>query len=129
MALVIISSIPRRPVQLAPQQLKPHASSFIIMAAPLSKSVPPSLKKIVVFLRRAEELDHDKSPESRVVAYNCRQVSASFCNYVRVHFSLMMNRYSLHYYLIIGTIVRRINRYSSCWIRYVSQSLPRQTTR
>ena len=41
--------------------------------APLSKSLPPSLKKIVVFLRRAEELDHDKSPESRVVAYNCRQ--------------------------------------------------------
>ncbi|KAL7507551.1 hypothetical protein ACHAXN_007656 [Cyclotella atomus] len=41
--------------------------------APLSKSTPPSLKKIVVFLRRAEELDHDKSPESRVVAYNCRQ--------------------------------------------------------
>lgn len=48
------------------------------MAAPLSKSVPPSLKKIVVFLRRAEELDHDKSPESRVVAYNCRQVGALF---------------------------------------------------
>ena len=41
--------------------------------APLSKSVPPTLKKIVVFLRRAEELDHDKAPESRVVAYNCRQ--------------------------------------------------------
>ena len=41
--------------------------------APLSRSVPPSLKKVVVFLRRAEELDHDKSPESRVVAYNCRQ--------------------------------------------------------
>lgn len=41
--------------------------------APLSKSSPPSLKKIVVFLRRAEELDNDKSPESRVVAYNCRQ--------------------------------------------------------
>jgi vacuolar protein sorting-associated protein VTA1 len=41
--------------------------------SPLSKSAPPSLKKIVVFLRRAEELDHDKSPESRVVAYNCRQ--------------------------------------------------------
>ncbi|KAL3788212.1 hypothetical protein HJC23_004679 [Cyclotella cryptica] len=41
--------------------------------APLSKSVPRTLKKIAVFLRRAEELDRDKSPESRVVAYNCRQ--------------------------------------------------------
>jgi vacuolar protein sorting-associated protein VTA1 len=44
------------------------------MAPPLSKTAPPNLKKIVVFLRRAEELDRDKSsPESRVVAYNCRQ--------------------------------------------------------
>ncbi|KAL7480562.1 hypothetical protein ACHAW6_006249 [Cyclotella cf. meneghiniana] len=41
--------------------------------APPSKSIPPALKKITVFMRRAEELDHDKSPESRVVAYNCRQ--------------------------------------------------------
>ena len=39
-----------------------------------SSSLPPSLKKINVFLKRAEELDRDKSnPESRVVAYNCRQ--------------------------------------------------------
>lgn len=37
-------------------------------------NVPPSLKKIKVFLTRATELDRDKSnPESRVVAYNCRQ--------------------------------------------------------
>jgi vacuolar protein sorting-associated protein VTA1 len=37
-------------------------------------AVPPSLKKIKVFLTRAEELDRDKSnPESRVVAYNVRQ--------------------------------------------------------
>lgn len=36
--------------------------------------VPPELKKIVSFVRRAEELDLDKSnPESRVVAYYCRQ--------------------------------------------------------
>jgi len=40
----------------------------------LSASVPPTLKKIKVFLTRAEELDRDKSnPESRVVAYNVRQ--------------------------------------------------------
>lgn len=39
-----------------------------------SSSLPPSLKKINVFLKRAEELDRDKSnPESRVVAYNVRQ--------------------------------------------------------
>mmetsp|Transcript_26567 Transcript_26567/g.45349 ORF Transcript_26567/g.45349 Transcript_26567/m.45349 type:complete len:413 (+) Transcript_26567:152-1390(+) len=39
-----------------------------------SSPVPPSLKKIKVFLTRATELDRDKSnPESRVVAYNCRQ--------------------------------------------------------
>lgn len=37
-------------------------------------SVPPELKKIGVFIKRAEELDRDKSsPESRVVAFNCRQ--------------------------------------------------------
>ena len=40
----------------------------------MAPSVPPSLKKIKVFLARAEELDRDKNnPESRVVAYNCRQ--------------------------------------------------------
>eukprot|EP00984_Skeletonema_dohrnii_P007363 scaffold2671_cov81-Skeletonema_dohrnii-CCMP3373.AAC.3 len=39
-----------------------------------SSTLPPSLKKINVFLKRAEELDRDKSnAESRVVAYNCRQ--------------------------------------------------------
>mmetsp|Transcript_1423 Transcript_1423/g.3214 ORF Transcript_1423/g.3214 Transcript_1423/m.3214 type:complete len:407 (+) Transcript_1423:119-1339(+) len=37
-------------------------------------SIPPELKKIGVFIKRAEELDRDKSsPESRVVAFNCRQ--------------------------------------------------------
>lgn len=36
--------------------------------------VPPDLKKISPFLRRAEELDRDRSrPESRVTAYACRQ--------------------------------------------------------
>ena len=44
------------------------------MSSSSSNSLPPSLKKINVFLKRAEELDRDKSnPESRVVAYNCRQ--------------------------------------------------------
>ena len=39
-----------------------------------STTLPPSLKKINVFLKRAEELDRDKSnAESRVMAYNCRQ--------------------------------------------------------
>jgi len=37
-------------------------------------TVPPELKKITPFIRRAEELDKDKSsPESRLVAYYCRQ--------------------------------------------------------
>mmetsp|Transcript_20697 Transcript_20697/g.30032 ORF Transcript_20697/g.30032 Transcript_20697/m.30032 type:complete len:381 (+) Transcript_20697:231-1373(+) len=35
--------------------------------------IPPELKKINAFVRRAEELDRDKSPESRLVAYYCRQ--------------------------------------------------------
>lgn len=37
-------------------------------------AIPPELKKITQFVRRAEELDRDKtSPESRLVAYYCRQ--------------------------------------------------------
>jgi vacuolar protein sorting-associated protein VTA1 len=37
-------------------------------------AIPPELKKISPFVRRAEELDRDKtSPESRLVAYYCRQ--------------------------------------------------------
>lgn len=37
-------------------------------------AIPPELKKITPFVRRAEELDKDKtSPESRLVAYYCRQ--------------------------------------------------------
>lgn len=40
----------------------------------MAPSVPPPLKKIKVFLARAEELDRDRgNPESRVVAYNLRQ--------------------------------------------------------
>ena len=36
--------------------------------------IPPDLKKISPYIRRAEELDKDKSsPESRLVAYYCRQ--------------------------------------------------------
>jgi vacuolar protein sorting-associated protein VTA1 len=37
-------------------------------------SIPSELKKITAFVRRAEELDLDRtSPESRLVAYYCRQ--------------------------------------------------------
>lgn len=37
-------------------------------------AIPPELKKIVPFIRRAEELDRDKTrPESRLVAYYLRQ--------------------------------------------------------
>jgi vacuolar protein sorting-associated protein VTA1 len=36
--------------------------------------VPPELKKVTPFIRRAEELDRDKgNPESRLVSYYCRQ--------------------------------------------------------
>eukprot|EP00555_Chaetoceros_dichaeta_P003540 CAMPEP_0198250144 /NCGR_PEP_ID=MMETSP1447-20131203/1443_1 /TAXON_ID=420782 /ORGANISM="Chaetoceros dichaeta, Strain CCMP1751" /LENGTH=88 /DNA_ID=CAMNT_0043934937 /DNA_START=135 /DNA_END=398 /DNA_ORIENTATION=- len=36
--------------------------------------IPPELKKITQYVRRAEELDKDESnPESRLVAYYCRQ--------------------------------------------------------
>ncbi len=37
-------------------------------------TIPPELKKITPYVRRAEELDRDKgNPESRLVAYYCRQ--------------------------------------------------------
>lgn len=37
-------------------------------------TIPPELKKITPYVRRAEELDKDKtSPESRLVSYYCRQ--------------------------------------------------------
>ena len=37
-------------------------------------NIPPELKKVTPFVRRAEELDRDKTnPESRLVAYYCRQ--------------------------------------------------------
>lgn len=37
-------------------------------------TIPPELKRITQFIRRAEELDRDKAhPESRIVAYYCRQ--------------------------------------------------------
>jgi vacuolar protein sorting-associated protein VTA1 len=37
-------------------------------------TIPPELKKITPFVRRAEELDKDSgNPESRLVAYYCRQ--------------------------------------------------------
>mmetsp|Transcript_1411 Transcript_1411/g.2175 ORF Transcript_1411/g.2175 Transcript_1411/m.2175 type:complete len:427 (-) Transcript_1411:98-1378(-) len=37
-------------------------------------NIPPELKKITQYIRRAEELDNDKRrPESRIVAYYCRE--------------------------------------------------------
>jgi vacuolar protein sorting-associated protein VTA1 len=37
-------------------------------------AIPPELKRITPYVRRAEELDRDKAnPESRLVAYYCRQ--------------------------------------------------------
>mmetsp|Transcript_67988 Transcript_67988/g.102549 ORF Transcript_67988/g.102549 Transcript_67988/m.102549 type:complete len:355 (-) Transcript_67988:69-1133(-) len=37
-------------------------------------AIPPELKKVTPYVRRAEELDRDKAnPESRLVAYYCRQ--------------------------------------------------------
>jgi vacuolar protein sorting-associated protein VTA1 len=40
----------------------------------MTTSVPPELKKVTPFVKRAEELDRDKAnPESRLVAYYCRQ--------------------------------------------------------
>lgn len=38
-------------------------------------AIPPDLKKITAYIRRAEELDRDaaRNPESRLVAYYCRQ--------------------------------------------------------
>jgi len=37
-------------------------------------TIPPELKKITPYVRRAEELDRDKgNPESRLVSYYCRQ--------------------------------------------------------
>jgi vacuolar protein sorting-associated protein VTA1 len=36
-------------------------------------AIPAELKKISPYVRRAEELDKDKAPESRLVAYYCRQ--------------------------------------------------------
>lgn len=35
--------------------------------------IPPELKKMTQYIRRAEELDKDKTPQTRIVAYYCRQ--------------------------------------------------------
>lgn len=40
----------------------------------MALTIPPELKKITPYVRRAEELDRDQgNPESRLVAYYCRQ--------------------------------------------------------
>lgn len=36
-------------------------------------TIPPDLKKITQYIRRAEELDKDKNAETKLVAYYCRQ--------------------------------------------------------
>ena len=36
-------------------------------------NIPVELKRITQYIRRAEELDKDNSPQSRIVAYYCRQ--------------------------------------------------------
>ena len=45
----------------------------------MSLKIPPELKKVTQYIRRAEELDKEQTkPESRLVAYYCRQVSSRF---------------------------------------------------
>jgi vacuolar protein sorting-associated protein VTA1 len=66
-------------------------------------AVPPSLKKIKVFLNHASELDRDRSnPESRVLAYNCRQYA------VRIGIPLAGHDIPSREYLgtILGTLER-----------------------
>lgn len=41
----------------------------------MAQKLPPELKKITQYIRRAEELARDSNPESRLVAYYCRQYS------------------------------------------------------
>jgi len=41
----------------------------------MAQKIPPELKKITQYIRRAEELGRDSNPESRLVAYYCRQYS------------------------------------------------------
>jgi vacuolar protein sorting-associated protein VTA1 len=49
-------------------------SQLINTIAMPALTVPPDLKRITQYVRRAEELDRDKTnPESRLVAYYCRQ--------------------------------------------------------
>eukprot|EP00968_Pinguiococcus_pyrenoidosus_P026371 scaffold7074_cov256-Pinguiococcus_pyrenoidosus.AAC.11 len=39
--------------------------------------IPPAMKPVARYIRRAEELDRDRSkPESRLMAYYCRQYAA-----------------------------------------------------
>lgn len=43
------------------------------MSASTRLTIPPELKRMTQYIRRAEELDHDKRAQSRIVAYYCRQ--------------------------------------------------------
>jgi vacuolar protein sorting-associated protein VTA1 len=48
------------------------------MSSSTPLDIPPELKKITTYIRRAEELDKgEKSPEKRIVSYYCRQYAVS----------------------------------------------------
>ena len=54
--------------------LNTHPCYLSLTVRNMPLAIPPELKKIVPYVRRAEELDKDQSaPESRLVAYYCRQ--------------------------------------------------------
>ena len=61
-------------------------------------SIPPELKKVTPYVRRAEELDRDKTnPESRLVAYYCRQYA--------VHTGIPLAQSSPHAKQCLGSIL------------------------
>ena len=67
-------------------QLRTQATPLAVIKDQTSKkirmalSIPAELKRITQFVRRAEELDGDRSrAESRLVAYYCRQVNDINC--------------------------------------------------
>ena len=48
-----------------------NSSTKLLFNMPLK--IPIELKKITQYIRRAEELDRDTTPQTRLVAYYCRQ--------------------------------------------------------
>ena len=56
------------------------------MADPQPVKVPPVFKPLLPFIRRAEELDRDTSrPESKLIAYYCRQYAMELGIKLREH--------------------------------------------